>query len=65
MKISKIGEFGLIDRIRRKVKDKNVIVGIGDDAAVVRIGGKLAVFTTDTLVEGNAFEISRLIMDSP
>ena len=58
MKISRIGEFGLIDRIKRKAKDKNVLVGIGDDAAVVKIGKKLAVFTTDALVEGDHFSLS-------
>ncbi|MFH1641966.1 MAG: thiamine-phosphate kinase [Nanoarchaeota archaeon] len=58
MKISKLGEFGIIDRIKRKPKDKNILVGIGDDAAVVKIGSKLAVFTTDTLVEGDHFNLS-------
>ncbi len=57
MKISRIGEFGLIDRIKRRPRDKNILVGIGDDAAVVRIGKKLAVFTTDTLVEGDHFSL--------
>ena len=39
MKIKDIGEFGLIDRITKKPRDKNVIVGIGDDAAVVKTKG--------------------------
>jgi thiamine-monophosphate kinase len=54
MKIKDIGEFGLIDRITKKPKDKNVIVGIGDDAAVVKTKG-LQVMTTDCLVEGDHF----------
>ena len=54
MKIKDIGEFGLIDRITKKPKDKNVIVGIGDDAAVVKTKG-LQVLTTDCLVEGDHF----------
>lgn len=58
MKISKIGEFGLIKRIYRKARDKNVLVGIGDDAAVVKIGKKLAVITTDTLIEGDHFNLA-------
>ena len=36
MKIKDIGEFGLIDRISRRAKSKDVLVGIGDDAAVKR-----------------------------
>jgi thiamine-monophosphate kinase len=59
MDINKIGEFGLIDIIRKKVKnkDKNVKVDIGDDCAVIKIGNKLCLFTTDTLVEGNHFSL--------
>jgi thiamine-monophosphate kinase len=54
-KIKDIGEFGLIDRITRKSKDKNVLVGIGDDAAVVKTKKGLQVLTTDCLVEGDHF----------
>ena len=54
MKLKKLGEFGLIKRITRPVKDKNVLVGIGDDAAVIKTSG-LQVLTTDTLVEGDHF----------
>ncbi|MBM3254596.1 MAG: thiamine-phosphate kinase, partial [Candidatus Omnitrophica bacterium] len=37
-KISEIGEFNLINRIRKfiRYKDKNVVYGIGDDAGVLR-----------------------------
>lgn len=58
MKLNKLGEFGIIKRIYRKPKDKDIMVGIGDDAAVLNIGGKLAVLTTDTLVEGDHFNLS-------
>ncbi len=65
MKLNKIGEFGIIKRINRilnpkgsKGHNKNVLVGIGDDAAVVKIGNKLAVITTDTLIEGDHFSLS-------
>ncbi len=54
MKIKDIGEFGLINRISKKSKDKDVIVGIGDDAAVIKTKG-LQVLTTDCLVEGDHF----------
>jgi thiamine-monophosphate kinase len=54
MKIKDIGEFGLIDRISRKIHNKNIHVGIGDDAAVVEFND-LLVLTTDCLVEGDHF----------
>ena len=57
MKLKDIGEFGLINRIYRKVKDKDVKVGIGDDAAVVKAGNKLLVITTDTIVDGDHFSL--------
>ena len=57
MKLKEIGEFGLINRIYRKVKDKDVKVGIGDDAAVVKVGNKLLLITTDTIVEGDHFSL--------
>lgn len=56
MKIKDIGEFGLIDRITKKPKSKNVLVGIGDDAAVVKMEKDLQVLTTDCLVEGDHFK---------
>ena len=55
MKIENIGEFGLIDRIRKKARNKNIKVEIGDDAAIVKVGNKLQVLTTDCLVEGDHF----------
>ena len=53
-----IGEFGLIDRIRSRQRryDEDVVVGIGDDCAVLRRGGILEVITTDCLVEGTHFQ---------
>ena len=55
IKIKDIGEFGLIERIAKKPKNKNIIVGIGDDAAVVKMNKGLQVLTTDCLVEGDHF----------
>ena len=58
MKVSEIGEFGLIERLAAKVAQPvggDVIVGIGDDAAVWRSGDRVVVATTDTLVEGVHF----------
>jgi thiamine-monophosphate kinase len=53
------GERGLIDRIRRRFPQPAVplVVGIGDDAAVVQPDrGALQVLTTDALVEGVHFD---------
>ncbi|MCK4385975.1 MAG: thiamine-phosphate kinase [candidate division Zixibacteria bacterium] len=61
MKIEKIGEFGLIDSIKRRVfsKDKRVLVNIGDDAAVIKPSkNKLLILTTDTLMEKVHFDLS-------
>jgi thiamine-monophosphate kinase len=60
MELSKIGEFGLIDLIRKKIdtKDKRVVLNIGDDAAILRGSkNKLLVFTTDTLMEKVHFDL--------
>jgi thiamine-monophosphate kinase len=60
MKINQIGEFGLIDLIKRRIlsKDKRVLVNIGDDAAVIKPSeDKLLVFTTDTLLEKVHFDL--------
>ncbi|HEU4962575.1 MAG TPA: thiamine-phosphate kinase [Bacilli bacterium] len=58
MKIGEIGEFGLIDRLAAKLGpvDPSVVVGIGDDAAVLAYAdGMEVVTTTDMLVEGVHF----------
>jgi thiamine-monophosphate kinase len=64
--ISSIGEFGLIDHIRKivdiQVDDAslhdNLIMGIADDAAVFRpTPGKVQLFTTDAFVEGIHFDL--------
>jgi thiamine-monophosphate kinase len=60
MKISQIGEFGLIDLIKRRIsaKDKRVLVNMGDDAAVLKSSpDRLLIFTTDTLVERIHFDL--------
>lgn len=54
MRISEIGEFGLIERLVRPSRRETLVVGIGDDAAVMETSGKL-VLTTDMLVEGDHF----------
>jgi thiamine-monophosphate kinase len=59
--IRRIGEFGLIQLIKKRIlsKDKRVIVNIGDDAAVIKSSSdKLLVFTTDTMVERVHFDLT-------
>lgn len=61
IKINEVGEFGLIDLIKKKIlsKDRQVVVNIGDDAAVIKSPpDRLLIFTTDTLVERIHFDLS-------
>ncbi len=58
MKINEVGEFGLIDKIRKRARlfSKEVAVGIGDDCAVLEYDKKnYMLFTTDMLVENDHF----------
>jgi thiamine-monophosphate kinase len=62
MKLSELGEFGLIDLIAsHEAKRQDTIVGIGDDAAVLSPksevrGQKYALVTTDALIENVHFK---------
>ena len=58
--LNTLGEFGLIDRINSKFTNKNAetIKGIGDDAAVIDVGDKYMLVTTDILFEGIHFDLS-------
>src|SRR6476619_175684 len=57
-----LGEFELIDRFfRRPPRRSDVVIGVGDDAAVLRVpSDRLLVAATDTLVEGRHF-----LVDAP
>ena len=68
MKISDLGEFGIVDRIAALVAERegaprragegqrpDVLVGIGDDAAAWQPRGTTQVLTADALVEGVHF----------
>jgi len=60
VRLRDLGEFGLIDRIERVVRrarvGDGVVLGIGDDAAVLRLAkGEELVVSTDAVVEGTHF----------
>tara|TARA_B110000003_G_scaffold275165_1_gene317012 strand:+ start:1706 stop:2758 length:1053 start_codon:yes stop_codon:yes gene_type:complete len=58
--ISKLGEFGLIDHLTKNIEIKNTssVKGIGDDAAVIDMGERYQLVSTDLLVEGVHFDLS-------
>ena len=60
MKIKDIGgEFALINRIKKDIRlySKDIAVGIGDDAAVLKCDKDYLLFTTDMLVENDHFSL--------
>jgi thiamine-monophosphate kinase len=58
MKVEDIGEFGIIDRIRKQLHaDASVVRGIGDDCAVIDTGeAAYTLLTCDMIVAGVDFE---------
>ncbi len=60
MNLRDIGEFGLIEKVRKwvPVTQRGVVQGIGDDAAVIATGSKTLLVTTDILIEGIHFNRS-------
>ena len=58
--ISALGEFALIEHLTKdiKIKNKSSIKGVGDDAAVIDIGDKFHLLSTDLLVEGVHFDLA-------
>ena len=60
MKLSQLGEFGLIDLIKKQQKNRraDTVFGIGDDCAALKTSNsKLQLITTDTLIEGVHFDL--------
>lgn len=56
--LADLGEFGLIARLRRLGAVGGAVeTGIGDDCAVVRVGGRRLLITTDALVEDVHFRL--------
>ena len=66
MRLSQLGEFGLIDLIRAattRCEDpgrtpwREILLGIGDDAAAWQSGDRIQIATTDTLVQSVHFDL--------
>lgn len=57
--LNELGEFGLIDKITAdtKIHHDSTIKGVGDDAAVIDVGDKYMLISTDMLVEGIHFDL--------
>jgi len=58
MKVSELGEFGLIELLSEIVsgeKGTRIVLGIGDDAAAWRSDDSILLATTDTMVQGVHF----------
>ncbi len=66
MKVSELGEFGLIELLAKKVASspqnqasaRQLIIGIGDDAAVWQGNGAVQLATTDSLVQDVHFSLA-------
>lgn len=58
MKLSRLGEFGLIEKVRRATpRGRGVLLGIGDDAAWVANPSRSSLVTADLLIEGIHFDL--------
>jgi thiamine-monophosphate kinase len=69
MKLSELGEFGIIDLIhginsrladKRQHSWQNLILGIGDDAAAWRGNSHIQLATTDSLVQNTHFHLDNI-----
>lgn len=60
MKLSHIGELALLERVKKRFikKTDRLVLGIGDDAAVVRYGKDKVLLTTDMMVEDIHFNFA-------
>jgi thiamine-monophosphate kinase len=66
MKVSELGEFGLIDLLNKTIARsrrpspawKRLLIGIGDDAAAWEIIGPVQLATTDTMVQDVHFSLA-------
>ncbi len=57
--LSNLGEFGLISHLAKHFEAKNpsTLLGIGDDAAIVKMGDAYMAVSTDTFIEGVHFDL--------
>jgi thiamine-monophosphate kinase len=62
MRLSELGEFGFIARLAAPLEcaDPAVLIGLGDDCAVVAVGDTRWVITTDAMAEGRHFRLDWL-----
>ncbi len=58
--LSELGEFGLIDHLTKNIilKNESTIMGVGDDAAVLKAGKSHLLVSTDLLTEGIHFDLT-------
>lgn len=58
--IASLGEFGLIERLTKRLTQRNATTlrAAGDDAAVIDLGDEVMLLTTDMLTEGVDFDLS-------
>jgi len=57
--VNDLGEFGLIKHLTKdiKIEQPSTMLGIGDDAAVIKNGDDMTVVSTDMMVEGIHFSL--------
>jgi thiamine-monophosphate kinase len=68
MKVSELGEFGLIDLLARMISDSKInqlapnqlIIGIGDDAAAWRGSAAIQLGTVDTMIQDVHFSLATI-----
>ena len=58
--LAALGEFGLIDHLAQHFPSKagSTFLGIGDDAAIIKLGTKHLAISTDMMVEGVHFDLT-------
>lgn len=58
--LSSLGEFGLIDKLTKKIKlfNESTVKGVGDDAAVINNKDEQTLVSVDILIEGVHFDMT-------